>query len=458
MSEGAEERGEGRSRDTTHTTDKPSAAPTGAERRSGRGEAPCEGAEERAADRGGDATHGRPSAASAGGPRRGGHGEALSVDLLYSEVEEQLRGSVRDLLSDRCTADDVLARCDGGGAPYDMDLWRTLAVDLGVAGLSVPEALGGHGASAREVAVVMEELGRRVAPVPFLGSVVLATTALLRGDTGDLRVANLLARLAAGETTGTLVVTLSTPPVAEFPTPVRATPAAEGFAVTGTVGSVADASAADVLVVPAIGDDGEGLYLVDAAADVTVSRLVALDLTRSIATVTFTDAPAHRIAGPGDASTVLRHALTVGAGLLASEQLGIAQWCLDETVHYVGERHQFGRPIGSFQAIKHRLAQLWLGLVSARAAARHAASVLAANDPDTAVAVAVAQSYCATVAVHAAEEAVQLHGGTGMTWEHPAHLYLKRAKSDELALGTPGHHLANLAHLVDIPPPEPDAG
>ena len=120
-------------------------------------------------------------------------------------------------------------------------------------------------------------------------------------------------------------------------------------------------------------------------------------------------------------------------------------------MRYLGERHQFGRVVGSFQAIKHRLADLWLEVVSARAAARNAADALASGADDAAIAVAVAQAYCAPVAVHAAEEAVQLHAGIGMTWEHPAHLYLKRAKADEIALGTPGRHRAALAALVDLP-------
>jgi alkylation response protein AidB-like acyl-CoA dehydrogenase len=179
---------------------------------------------------------------------------------------------------------------------------------------------------------------------------------------------------------------------------------------------------------------------------------VSLDLTRPVADIELFAATARPLAGPTSAALALNRALLTGAGLLASEQLGVAQWCLDETVRYLGERHQFGRVVGSFQAIKHRLADLWLEVVSARAAARNAADALATNTPDAPIAVAVAQAYCSSVAVHAAEEAVQLHAGIGMTWEHPAHLYLKRAKADEIALGTPGRHRAALAGLVDLPP------
>ncbi|PRX45980.1 alkylation response protein AidB-like acyl-CoA dehydrogenase [Prauserella shujinwangii] len=369
-------------------------------------------------------------------------------DLLYSDVEDDLRASVRDLLADRCEASALLARVESA-EPYDRKLWTTLAAELGTAGLHVPEERGGQGASTRETALVLEELGRSVAPVPFLGSAVLATTALLGADPAGEEAAGLLRRLAAGEATGALAVPLATGPGAPFPQLVGADP--EGT-LTGRVGTVADASAADVLVVPATGPDGPALYAVDVAAEgVAVTERVSLDLTRRVADVALSGARGRLLAGPERAAAALDRALLTGAGLLASEQLGVAQWCLDQTVGYVQERYQFGRPVGSFQALKHRLADVWLELVAARAAARYAADALASDRPDTGVAVAVAQSYCASVAVHAAEECVQLHGGIGMTWEHPAHLYLKRAKADEIALGTPGRHRTTLADLVDLP-------
>jgi alkylation response protein AidB-like acyl-CoA dehydrogenase len=161
------------------------------------------------------------------------------------------------------------------------------------------------------------------------------------------------------------------------------------------------------------------------------------------------------LAGPDTAPAALSRALQFAAGVLASEQLGVAQWCLDSTVAFAKQRYQFGRQIGSFQALKHRMADMWLEVVSARAAARYATDCLAGADDtaDAPVAVAMAKAYCSDAAVHAAEECIQLHGGLGMTWEHPAHLYLKRAKSDQLALGTPGRHRAALADLVDLPPP-----
>ncbi|MQA10695.1 MAG: acyl-CoA dehydrogenase [Pseudonocardiaceae bacterium] len=370
-----------------------------------------------------------------------------SANLLYTDVEDDLRASVRSLLGDRSDPNDVLAKCESD-QPYNLELWHTLSAELGVAGLHVPEKLGGQGASLRETAVVAEELGRSVAPVPFLGSTVLATSALL-GCSSETATA-LLERLATGAITGALAVPLSTHSGAPFPDSVRAT--ADGT-LTGRVGAVADAVVAETLIIPAIGDSGPELYSVDTSADgVGVSPLRALDLTRGIADVELAGVRGTRLAEPELADGAVREALRTGAAVLASEQLGLAQWCLDETVRYVRERHQFGRPIGSFQALKHRLADLWLELVSARAAARHAADTMATGGADAAISVATAQSYCAEVAVHAAEECIQLHGGIGMTWEHPAHLFLKRAKSDQLALGRPGQHRAALAELVDLPP------
>ncbi len=364
------------------------------------------------------------------------------TDLLYSQTEEDLRGAVRDLLKQRCTPADILARCETD-QPYDLELWKTLSRELGVTALQVPEAAGGAGASAREAAVVLEELGRAVAPVPYLGHSVLATGALLAAGSQEL-----LGPVAGGEVIATLAVPLAAYPGKGFPAGVTVT--GDGT-VTGTVRAVADATVADLLVVPATGPDGPELRAVEAAA-ATVTPVVSLDLTRPVADVSFEDAPSRPVASGDVAAAALDSALTSGAGLLAAEQLGIAEWCLDTTVAYLKQRYQFGRPVGSFQALKHRLADLYLQLVTARAAARYAADAIAA-DSDVPVAVAVAQSHCGSLAVKAAEECVQLHGGIGMTWEHPAHLYLKRAKADEIALGTPGRHRTRLGELVDLPGP-----
>ncbi|MEO8814747.1 MAG: acyl-CoA dehydrogenase family protein, partial [Mycobacterium sp.] len=249
-----------------------------------------------------------------------------------------------------------------------------------------------------------------------------------------------------GEITAALAIPLSTAPGDPI---VGLGIGADGL--TGTVTSVAGAVGADVLVVPVAGPNGLELHTVSTAADgVEVVSVLTLDMTRPLADVRFSGAASTRV-GTGSAEAALVSALQTGAALLASEQLGVAQWCFDTTLAYVKDRKQFGRLIGSYQAIKHRLTEVWLQVGSAAAAARYAADTCARGDDDAAVATAVAAAHCGEVAVYAAEECIQLHGGIGMTWEYPAHLYLKRAKSDQLALGTGYRHRARLAELVDLP-------
>jgi alkylation response protein AidB-like acyl-CoA dehydrogenase len=356
------------------------------------------------------------------------------TDLLYSETEDDLRAAVRSLVAARGPTAALAARAEAG-SPYDPRLWSSLAAEMGAAGLLVPEKLGGQGASHREAAVVLEELGRGVVAAPYLTSSVVATQALLSLDTETEAVAALLAELAEGRRTAVVAVPLSAAPDGPLP---------DG---AGHITGVADAATADVLLVLR----ADGLYAVE-AAQAGVEPLTSFDLTRPLAAVTAGEGGT-RLADAAAGAAAVRRGLLAGAGLLASEQLGLAEWCLEETVRHTGERHQFNRPVGSFQALKHRMAKLWLEVVSARAAARAAADALATDSPEAALSVAVAQAYCSRVAVHAAEECVQLHGGIGMTWEHPAHLYLKRAKADEIALGTPGRHKEALAALVDLQAP-----
>lgn len=367
--------------------------------------------------------------------------DAQSTDLLYSDTESALRDSVRRLFTEQLPPDVVAGSYDN--PPPDVSkVWTTAATDLGLAGLLIPESLGGAGASEREAAVVMEEVGRVVAPVPFFTSAVLATLALLAA--GDTRT---LPALADGSATAALVVPLSTAPDAPCAT---VTANADGT-LDGGVTSVAGVREATVLVVPTRSADGIALHVVDvAAAGVTVTDVAALDMTRPLSDIRFDSVASARVSG-GDATQAMHSALLAGSALLASEQFGVAQWCLDTTLAYVKERRQFGREIGSYQAIKHRLADLWLQVSSAGAAARYAADTLARNDSDAPIAARVAASYCGDAAVKAAEECIQLHGGIGMTWEYPAHLYLKRAKSDQIALGTGYRQRAALAQLVDLP-------
>jgi alkylation response protein AidB-like acyl-CoA dehydrogenase len=380
-------------------------------------------------------------------------------DLLYGEAENDLRQAVRSFLAERCRPADVLARTESS-EPYDTALWHALAADLGCAGLLVPESLGGAGASYREAAVVAEETGRSAAPVPYLGSAVVATAALLSAagpEPAAEEDRKLLAALADGSVTAALAVPFESAPGGELPRAVRVTgpapgdPAAGSARLAGAVARLADALPADVLLVPADGVP-YGLYAVDAhAGGVTRTPAVSLDGTRQLCDLTLDAVPARQVAAADAAVAAVRAGLSAGAALLAAEQLGLAERCLEMTVGYVKERRQFARPVGSFQAVKHRLADLYVLVAQARAASRYAAACLADGSPDAPVAVAMAKAYCGDAAVKAAEECVQLHGGIGFTWEHPAHLYLKRAKSGSIAFGTPDRHRAALAALVNLP-------
>ena len=371
---------------------------------------------------------------------------ASELDLLATEDEEALRDSLRALLAARCTPETVTALYDGDGA-IRKPLWKAVAVDLGLAGLLVPEELGGAGGTPRDAAVVLGELGRVVAPVPFLTSAVVATAAAL--PSGDHQ---LLGRLASGEVAAALLV-----PLTASGTTFSAVVETDGSGLTGRVPVVADAGEADVLLVPVRTAGGVELHVVEAgAAGLRVAPVASLDMTRQVADVTLEAVASLPLLGAGDGAGdgegAVRRALRLGAALLASEQVGLAERCLEDTVRYLKERRQFGRVLASYQALKHRLADLYIEVESARAAAQYAAAAACNDDPDLGVAVEVAQAYCSEVAVHAAEECVQLHGGIGMTWEHPAHLYLKRAKADQLAFGSPGEHLRTLAGLVGLPP------
>ncbi len=431
----------------------------------------------------------------------------MAADLLYSEDERDLGAALADLLARSAAPADVLARTEQG-EPYDPKLWRAVAAEIGMAGLLIPEPLGGAGASYRELATAAEQFGAAVAPIPYLGSAAVATAALLsaarsaaasaaaarpapaapwasgEGLSGPAAAARaaalraqaaadaagtarsapvppaagLLRQLADGSLTAVLAVTATTMPAGPFPSAARVAgrgPSGSGTVkLRGTIAAVADALPATVLLVPAEGVPN-GLYLVEAAAaGLQRTPLVSLDMTRQLCDISLHDAEARVVAVGAAAEAAVNAGLAAGAGMLAAEQLGLAQRCLDLTVAYVRERRQFARPVGSFQALKHRLADLWTTITLARAASRYAAACLADGDPDAPVAVALAKSACCEAAVLAAQECVQMHGGIGFTWEHPAHLYLKRAKAASLAFGTPGAHRAALAALVDLPAPD----
>ncbi len=396
----------------------------------------------------------RPARRAPGGQGRRVEGPAPMSDLtlLADDVEDDLRDSLRRLLEPRATRERVAACFDGDDSVAG-ELWSGLG-DLGVTALLVPEGCGGAGASAREAAVVLTELGRHAAPAPYLSSAVVATTALAHLETGG-PAGEVLGELAAGA-----VAALVVPATAHRAGDVAPLALHDDGRLSGAVRSVPGVlggAPASLLLVPVVEAGSPALRLVRLPADgVDLTAVVGLDMTTPLADVTLDHAPSSAL--PGDASAAVAEALRVGAALAAADLAGNAAWALETTVAYLGGRRQFGRVVGGYQALKHRLADLYVQVESATAASRYATAAVAEDHPEADVAIAVAKSWCSEVAVLATEEAVQLHGGLGMTWEHPCHLHLKRAKAGALLLGSPASHRDDLAVLVDLPPPHPDQG
>jgi alkylation response protein AidB-like acyl-CoA dehydrogenase len=371
------------------------------------------------------------------------------VKLAFTEEQEELRRSVRRFLDDTSPIGEVrrLMETEEG---WDRAVWRAMAEQVGLQGIHVPEAFGGAGLGHVELGIVQEELGRCLACVPYFSTVVLAVNALLAS--GDERAQReLLPRLASGEATATLAVLEPSGSWDLDALQARARREGGGWVVDGTKAYVVDGHTADVLLVAARTPDGLGVFAVEGgAAGVERVPVPQLDQTRKLARVELAGAPATPVGAEGGAADWLPRALDLAAAGLAMEQVGGAQRCLDVTVEYAKARHQFGKPIGSFQAIKHRCADMLLRVESAKAAAYYAAWA-AAEDADELPAVAsLARAYCSEAYSWVAGETIQVHGGIGFTWEHDAHLYFKRAKASELLLGDPAHHRELMLRRIGV--------
>ncbi|UNT00480.1 acyl-CoA/acyl-ACP dehydrogenase [Streptomyces tubbatahanensis] len=359
--------------------------------------------------------------------------------MRLTPEQEALRSAVRALL----------ARHEGAAA------WRPLTEQIGVAGLLVPEEYGGAGCGARESAVVLEELGRALSPAPCLGSAVVAVRALLAS--GD---AAACARLLPGIADGTTVASLAWAEDGSWdPAALRgeATQHAEGnWRITAAKEHVLDGSDADVVLVAARTRSGVSLFEV-AARDGGLRReaLVTMDQTRSLARLAFDGAEGRLIGADGDGARVLAHVLDHACTALAAEQVGAAEHCLQRTVAYAGQRVQFGRPIGSFQAVKHRLADAYVLVESARSAALGAAVAADADAPDLTLHAAAAKSACSEALTAVAGEMIQLHGGIGITWEADAHRYFKRAHGAAQLFGPPAWHRQRLLAELGLAAPRP---
>ena len=371
------------------------------------------------------------------------------VNLVESAEQAELRATLRRLFGGPSAC---LARPEpDGDGYYDAKLWGVLAGEIGLCGLSLPERYGGSGYSRADRAAALHEMGRCLLPSPFLASAVLAAETLLA--TGDEDVlAGVLPGLAAG-TTLAAVAYQETP--GGDGRPVRAVRDGTSWRLTGSCSFVLDGGEADLILVPAGTESGIALFAVDAAAARGLSRrpMRTLDPSRPQARLDFTATPGRLAGAVGAGAHAVRQGLAHATIALAAEQVGGAERCLEAAVEYAGMRRQFGRPIGSFQAIKHKCADLLILLESARSAARYAASVSSSpeSDEDLYAAAALAGAYCSTAYFTVAAENIQIHGGIGFTWEHHAHLYFRRAKASEVMFGTPVEHRAVLARHLGLP-------
>ncbi|HVW42839.1 MAG TPA: acyl-CoA dehydrogenase family protein [Amycolatopsis sp.] len=370
------------------------------------------------------------------------------MDFELSDEQAMLRDATRGVLRDRAGIETVRAELGAVGGPHAERLWR-LGAELGWTGLALPEEHGGSEQGLAELAIVAEEFGRAAARGAVVTS-ALVGTAVARGGPAALRD-EVLPGLAAGTTRATWAFAESGRPWTLAGVTATARAEAGGYVLDGVKTLVEDAPAADLLLVTALLDGVPTNFLVD-AADVTVSPQTLLDLTRSFGTVRLDQVrvPAGRRLG-GDAAGIQR-LLDDAAVLASAEALGVMERLLEMTVSYTAVREQFGRPIGSFQAVKHGAADMAIAIQGSRAAVYQAAMAADAGVPGAATAASVAASHVSAVLPKVAGEALQLHGGIGFTWEHDLHLYLRRAKADEVLQGDAAVHRERLCALLGAVP------
>jgi alkylation response protein AidB-like acyl-CoA dehydrogenase len=365
-------------------------------------------------------------------------------DFAFNEEQDALRATVRRFCDERSTSRDVrrLMETDDG---FDPDVWKQLATELGLTGIHIAETDGGQGYTFVELGIVLEEMGRSLLCAPFFSSICLGANAIINGGTPAQR-AELLPAIASGEVRATLAFT---EPSGDW-TQDGITLQAAGGKLTGKKSFVVDGHTADLIVVAAR-DGGEiALFTVRGdAKGLTRTPLRTLDMTRKQAELTFDGVEAESLDGaPG--ADALRKTLEQAAVCLASECVGGSEKTMDMAVRYAKDRYQFGRPIGSFQAIKHKCADMLLRLESAKSAAYYAAWAATGDNEELPIASSLAKAYCTEAFFTNARENIQIHGGIGFTWEHDCHLYYRRAKSSELMLGDPTYHRELIATRLGI--------
>jgi alkylation response protein AidB-like acyl-CoA dehydrogenase len=359
------------------------------------------------------------------------------MDFARSAEQAELQRTVRDFLADK-SPETAVRRLMDDDTGYDRAVWQQMAQQVGLQGLAIAEEHGGAGFGWQEQAVVFEEMGRALYCGPYFATVALAAPALALA--GGEVAAGHLPGIAAGDTIATVALD-----------ELGAESTGDGWAITGEAGYVVDGHVADLIIVPARTAAGVSLFLVVGdAVGLKRELLATVDQTRKMARLSFDATPAQPLGAGGAGAEILRGALDVAATLLAAEQVGGAAACLAETVEYAKVREQFGRPIGSFQAIKHVWTDLLLEVESARAAAQFAAWAADCAPAELPVAASMAKAHCSQAYSRVATESIQLHGGIGFTWEHRTHLYFKRAKTSELLLGGIAQHREHLVQRLGL--------
>lgn len=372
----------------------------------------------------------------------------MRVGLGFDTEQEELRRSVRSFL-DKHSHQERVREVMATESGMDDHVWNVLARDIGCHGLTVPEKWHGAGATPVEQSVVLEELGRNLACIPYFATVALALPVLLRLD-DDEYAANVVSRLAVGDLVATVALCEPGGNWDLARVVMEAESTGDGWTLSGVKTYVPDGHLADLVLVVARADGELAVFAIEGSErGVTRTQLPTMDQTRRQALIELTDVHARRL-GPADASEALRRALAEAAAFLAVEQAGAARHVLEATTEYVKLRTQFGVPIGSFQAVKHRLADMLLDVEAARSAAYYAVVAAAADDDELLGAASLAKAFCSDALVRAAEAAVQLHGGIGLTWEHWAHLYFKRARSAAVLLGSSAEHRERLATAIGL--------
>jgi alkylation response protein AidB-like acyl-CoA dehydrogenase len=371
------------------------------------------------------------------------------MNFAFSDEQEELRTAVRRFLAEKSPETEV-RRLMETTEGYDPAVWRQMADQLGLQSLTIPEEFGGSGFTYVELLVVLEEMGAALLCAPFFSSVALAANALLTSGDDEAKK-SYLPGIASGETIATLAITEDNGKWDFGGIELAATKKGDGWVLDGHKMFVIDGHVANLIIVAARTAAGVTLFAVAGdAPGLTRTALPTMDQTRKQARLEFSGTPATLIGTDGGAEAGLSKTLDLAAVALAAEQVGGAQHVLDASVEYAKTRIQFGRPIGSFQAIKHKCADMLLEVESAKSAAYYAAWAAAEDSDELPVVASLAKSYCSEAYFHSAAENIQIHGGIGFTWEHPAHLYFKRAKSSELLLGDPSYHRELLAQRIGI--------